>query len=233
MKCNRLCACVLALILCAGLFSATAFALVEEPASTEAVATEPATETVPEAAEESDEDTKPLTPEGNLTLVDDVGSATQEGKQFITVVTKSGNYFYLIIDRDKEGEQTVHFLNLVDEADLLELLDEEEAAQYTAVGKEVEPDPEPEPEEEAEQPEAEEKSPVNILPTMVLLLAFAGVGGFFGFQKWQAKKKEKEQAKPDPDADYVDEEDYGYAEPEDDDDDPFPDEEDEDMDGSQ
>lgn len=29
-----------------------------------------------------------LTPDGNLTLVDDVGSPTKSGKQFITAVTK-------------------------------------------------------------------------------------------------------------------------------------------------
>ena len=40
-----------------------------------------------------------LTPDGNLTLVDDVGSPTKSGKQFITAVTKNGNYFYIIIDR--------------------------------------------------------------------------------------------------------------------------------------
>ena len=67
-----------------------------------------------------------LTPDGNLSLIDDIGGSTRSGKQFITVETKNGNVFYLIIDRDDEGEETVHFLNQVDEADLLDLIDEEQ-----------------------------------------------------------------------------------------------------------
>lgn len=67
--------------------------------------------------------TKTLTPEGNLTLVDDIASASSSDKQFITVVTKSGNYFFIIIDRAAETEN-VYFLNKVDEADLLSILEE-------------------------------------------------------------------------------------------------------------
>lgn len=160
-----------------------------------------------------------LTPDGNLTLVDDVGSADKSGKQFITAVTKNGNYFYIIIDRDDDGDETVHFLNQVDEADLLKLMDEEEAAQYIdQTEKPVEkPEPEvtePEPEQE---PEPVEKEKPNVLPLIgVLAIALLGGGGFV-FMKFKEKQKEKEAAKPDPDADYVDDdEDYGYVEEDDD-----------------
>lgn len=72
----------------------------------------------------------PLTPDGNLNLVDDYGSPTGGGKQFITMQTKSGKYYYLIIDRDDEGNETVHFLNQVDEADILAAMEEEDVAAY-------------------------------------------------------------------------------------------------------
>ena len=38
----------------------------------------------------------------------------------------------LVIDRNAKGQQTVHFMNLVDEADLLALMEEEDADAYTA-----------------------------------------------------------------------------------------------------
>nr|WP_325236893.1 DUF4366 domain-containing protein [uncultured Oscillibacter sp.] len=159
-----------------------------------------------------------LTPDGNLTLVDDYDEAHADGsgKQFITLVTKAGNTFYLIIDRDDEGEQTVHFLNLVDEADLLALMDEDTAAKYTKPEPEAQPPAETQPPEDGDgedKPDAEKPAPrVNPLPALILVLALLGGGGFFAYTKF-FKGKKKEQAKPDPDADYLDdEEDYGLPE---------------------
>lgn len=80
-----------------------------------------------ESAEEPVTGGIPLTPEGNMTLVDDIHGEAAGDKQFITVVSKSGNYFYIIIDRAASGENTVHFLNKVDEADLMALMDEDAA----------------------------------------------------------------------------------------------------------
>ena len=167
-----------------------------------------------------------LTPDGNLSLIDDIGSSTRSGKQFITVETRNGNVFYLIIDRDDEGEETVHFLNQVDEADLLTLMgDDAPAAETPAVcnckekcaagavntncpvcknnlsecsGKEAVTEPEPEP----EQPE--KKSSGGLL-VIVLLLALAG-GGVFAYVKFiKPKQGVKVSADPD-DYDFEDEE---------------------------
>lgn len=84
---------------------------------------EPTAPREPDGKEEPGSGTA-LTPEGNLSLSDDIHSATSEEKQFVTVTTKSGNYFYLIIDRAEDGENSVHFLNQVDEADLLALMED-------------------------------------------------------------------------------------------------------------
>ena len=67
---------------------------------------------------------QPLTPDGNLSLIDDIEGEAAKDKQFIIVQSKNGNYFYIIVDRAAEGENTVHFLNQVDEADLMALMED-------------------------------------------------------------------------------------------------------------
>ena len=76
-----------------------------------------------------------LTPSGNMTLVDDIlqdesyyvqDEKVVKDKQFITVESKNGNYFYIIIDRSGDTEN-VYFLNLVDESDLMALMEDGES----------------------------------------------------------------------------------------------------------
>lgn len=163
-----------------------------------------------------------FTPDGNLTLIDDflqievpgTEETEQVEKQFITVQSKNGNTFYIVIDRNGETEN-VYFLNLVDEADLMALMESEEG-ETTAptcsctdkcaigaintnceicrtnmsecTGKEPVVEPEPEqPTEPAEEPD--EKKSANFLPLIIVLIA--GAGGFavywFKFRKPKIK----------------------------------------------
>ena len=131
MKIKKLSALLVSAVLCAGM-AAPAFAF-------EGEATPVEQPVLPEVVEEDvvtimDETSGALTPEGNLTLVDDYHTDYSDGsgQQFITLVSKSGNTFYLVIDRNAKGQQTVHFMNLVDETDLLALMEEEDADAYTA-----------------------------------------------------------------------------------------------------
>ena len=176
------------------------------------------TETETEEDTDSDEESgDALTPDGNLTLVDDIGSSTEAGKQFITLVTKDGNYFYIIIDRDDEGEETVHFLNLVDEADLLALMDEDEAAEYEAEGsddteeevtdtetadteEEISDDSDSE-EEAADEEAGEDSGSSNTLILLALFIIGVGVVGVFLYFKTRGGKKPAKKTVPDPDDD--------------------------------
>ena len=70
---------------------------------------------------------EPIDGEGNA-YTRDLLYDKATNKQFITVQTKTGNTFYVVIDYDapineEEEQYQTYFLNMVDEADLLAMLD--------------------------------------------------------------------------------------------------------------
>lgn len=124
---------MLAALVVLGGFSVTAYAYSGEETSGETTVQTETEATTPEAAEpqEPEEETtggvepQPFTPEGNMTLVDEIQGEASEDKEFIVVQSKGGNYFYIVIDHAAQGENTVHFLNQVDEADLMAIIEDE------------------------------------------------------------------------------------------------------------
>lgn len=158
----------------------------------------------------------PLTPDGNMNLVDDYGEHEETGKQFLTVTTRDGKYFYLIIDRDDNGAETVHFLNQVDAMDLLSLLDEDQQKELkedlgieaTDTKTQVETKPAVETQQPTEDTTKKEttkkatkkKSSKTGLLAILLILVLCGVGGYFYIKTTKGQKKKAYE--PDPDADY-------------------------------
>ena len=206
---NKFCCALASMALLMGSLAAPAFAYGAEPAP-EPEETEPPVTVL-------DENSGPLTPEGNLTLMDDYHTTYSDGsgQQFITLVSKSGAYFYLVIDRAADGDQTVHFMNLVDEADLLALMEEEQAEAYNAekeaaiqaeLEKQQAEEEAKKAAEEAAKAESEEKDfdltglASKFLGVVALVGLVAGGGFYFFIQKKKKEQAEKESV--DPDADY-------------------------------
>ena len=180
-----------------------------------------------------------LTPDGNLALIDDIlGGAYYSSEevgdsqmQFVTVESKNGNTFYLVIDH---ATGDVYFLNLVDEADLLALLEDEgyevecdcatrcqpgevntdcpvcRTDLNECVGEEPEPSPVPTVAPMTE-PESEESGSFNaaaLLP--IVLIVILGTGGAYYFLKVRKRKPDTsgatdldDYAFPDDDEDEV------------------------------
>ncbi len=171
-----------------------------------AQSSEPAEETAPETEEGTT--AKPFTPEGTGTVVDNATDG--DGKEFFTITTPSENVFYLIIDRQREG-QNVYFLNAVTEKDLLALAEKDPEPEVTEPVMEPEPETEPPTEPEPEpEPEKTSDFPMgNILMIAAVLLAGGGAGYYFKVYR----PKHEASDMDDEEYDYEDEADpYGDIE---------------------
>ena len=202
-----------------------------------AASSQPAQAASSDAAPVTKEDGNGFTQNGN-SVTRDLLYDKYSNKQFISIETRGGETFYLVIDYDKpldeDGEQyETFFLNMVDEADLLALIDEEEAAEETCVctvhcevgaintacpickasmvdcmGKTPVAEKEPEPAAPAEtEPEPEttqENTKKSSAPLLLILLVLLG-GGFALY--WFKFRKPKANTKGPVDLD-----DYDFGE---------------------
>ena len=158
----------------------TAYADVDETAETEPE---------PVIMEETPEETEaaPFSVAGNGELLDDI--TDDETKQFLTVQTKNGNTFFMVIDRSRNSEN-VYMLSLVDEYDLAEFIEEEETEPVEEKPAVIVEEPQPEPVQEEPQPEKGGMGMGALLT--IILLGAGGVGGYYYFKILKPKREEEE-----------------------------------------
>ncbi len=191
-----------------------------------------------------DNSSNELTPNGNMSLIDDFlqmggyitsGKEDEEikSKQFLTVTSKSGNTFYIVIDRDGDKEN-VYLLNLVDEADLMALINDGEVEVATCSCKDkckdgkvntecelckvnlaqcavTEQTTEPTTEDTTSTEEEPDEKESNGKSGIILLVVVALAGGGFALYYFKFKKGGKPAptvSEPDADDDF----DGGYEE---------------------
>ena len=200
-KLQRFIVALLAVVLCMTAFSITAFANCDEnnegdPISGETVTTETT------SGDDGTEQTASV--EAGTGFSENGNAYTRDllydhytNKQFITVQTRNGETFYIVIDYDKpldeDGESyETYFLNMVDESDLLAIIDEDDLPDgYGEITATVEPESTPKPTVEPDdtiEPAAEDTaSSGNNSAVIGILLVVLLTGGtavwYFKFRK--------------------------------------------------
>ena len=228
----RLVAALALSLMLVGSFSMTAFAYADDTEQNLPVTEATPPEETPAPQPEPSPDGEPIDDEGNA-YTRDLLYDKATNKQFISIQSKTGNTFYIVIDYDapineEEEQYQTYFLNMVDEADLLALMDEEAAAALTtcvceekcaagAVNVECPvcktnmsecTGTVPEPEEPVEDPDASEEpekpeSKTNV-GLIIAIVAVLGVGGAaYYYFKFVRGKKQKDE-----DLDFFDDEGY-------------------------
>ena len=163
----------------------------------------------------------PFSVPGNGQLVDDM--ADDESKQFLTVQTKNGNTFFMVLDRSNNTEN-VYMLSMIDENDLAEFIgdtkEDPKQEQPSVIIPETEkPSVPEEPEMETEPEEKEGGTNTGALLAVIVLLA-GGIGGYYYFKVVKPRQEEDEEDNEDLEfygGAYVNEEQDDFEEEEEDD----------------
>ena len=155
----------------------------------------------------------PYQQDGNSHTLDMLYSAATN-KQFITLQTKSGNTFYLVIDYDKPVDEDAelyetYFLNLVDERDLYDLIGEKDMPTPSPTPQIIYASPVPTAVPTAvpvaETEPKKDTSQAAALAALFALLAIGGAAGFLYLKNKAEKKKRMPTADFDLDGDDDDE----------------------------
>ncbi len=142
----------------------------------------------------------PYQADGNAHTLDVLYSAATN-KQFITLQTKSGNTFYLVIDYDKPIDEEAelyetYFLNLVDDRDLLALMSDEEKEEVPTPTPEiiyVTPAPTAVPAPTPQPVQTEKSDKPDQMTAMLALAAIAVLGGMGAFVFIRNKNSTRKQ----------------------------------------
>ena len=198
----------------------SAFAYYNEDEANEdntVVVEEPAEETPAETETPATEPQGQITPDGNMTLVDDLDYSSRGGLQFMTVTSKDGHVFYIVIDRTANSEN-VYFLNQVDAADLLALMNDEQKEAYQkeqearqqeqqATVAPVQTETQTPAETQQPQQTETEKQPLNNNMVMIAVFGVIGIGVIAAYYFLKIKPK-KNGSSIDEDREFYDDEEY-------------------------
>lgn len=233
--CRTLAVFALSMVMLTG-FSVPAFAYADDTEQNLPVTEATQPEEMPDAEPENPPvitTEEPIDGEGNA-YTRDLLYDKATNKQFITIQTKAGNTFYVVIDydapvNDEEEQYQTYFLNMVDESDLLALMDEKAVAELTTCTCETKceagavnmdcpvcktnmsecvgavPEPETPVNNEGEQPEEPEKPEKKSNVGMLIGVVVIAVLGGAAYYYFKFVKGKKQK---DEDLDFYDDEGY-------------------------
>ena len=145
----------------------------------------PIPEQTPAPQEGQTEEGTPFSVPGNGQILDDKNNDST--KQFLTVQTKNGNTFFLVLDRSSSTEN-VYMLSMVDENDLAEFVPEKKP--QTETPSVVIPETEKKPEAEKPEKKADKAENQTGVLLAIGLLAAGGAGAYYYFKVAKPKKAE-------------------------------------------